>query len=40
MTTFDIKAQFRKLEDMMNEFDQETGEFIHSTESLSHFVKK
>lgn len=40
MTTFDIKAQFRKLEEMMNEFDQETGEFIYSTESLAYFVKE
>lgn len=40
MTTFEIKDSFRKLEEMMNEFDQETGEFIHSTESLSHFVKE
>ena len=38
MTTFEIKDSFRKLEEMMNEFDQETGEFIYSTESLSHFV--
>ena len=40
MTTFEIKDSFRKLEEMMNEFDQETGEFIYSTESLSHFVKE
>lgn len=30
MTTFEIDS-FRKLEEMMNEFDQETGEFIYST---------
>ena len=40
MTTFEIKDSFRKLEEMMNEFDQETGEFIYSTESLAHFVKE
>ena len=40
MTTFEIKDSFRKLEEMMNEFDQETGEFIHSTESLAYFVKE
>ena len=39
MKVFDIKAQFRQLEEMMNEFD-ENGEFIYSTESLSHFVKE
>ena len=39
MTTFEIKDSFRKLEQMMNEFD-ENGEFIYSTESLSHFVKE
>ena len=40
MTTFEIKDSFRKLEEMMNEFDQETGEFIYSTESLAYFVKE
>jgi chromosome segregation ATPase len=40
MTTFEIKDSFRKLEEMMNEFDQETGEFIYSTESLAHFIKE
>lgn len=40
MTTFEIKDSFRKLEEMMNEFDQETGEFIYSSESLAHFVKE
>lgn len=40
MKVFEIKEQFRKLEEMMNEFNQETGEFIYSTESLSHFVKE
>ena len=40
MRTFDIMEQFRKLEEMMNEFDQETGEFIYSTESLVYFVKE
>ena len=40
MTTFEIKDSFRKLEEMMNEFDQETGEFIYSTESLVYFVKE
>lgn len=40
MKVFEIKEQFRKLEEMMNEINQETGEFIYSTESLSHFVKE
>lgn len=40
MTTFEIKDSFRKLEEMMNEFNQETGEFIYSSESLAHFVKE
>lgn len=40
MKVLDIKEQFRKLEEMMNEINQETGEFIYSTESLSHFVKE
>lgn len=40
MTTFEIKDSFRKLEEMMNEFDQETGEFIYSAESLAYFVKE
>lgn len=40
MTTFEIKDSFRKLEEMMNGFDQETGEFIYSTESLAYFVKE
>ena len=39
MTTFEIKDSFRKLEEMMNEFD-ENGEFIYSAESLAHFVKE
>ena len=38
MTTFDIMEQFRKLEEMMNEFDQETGEFIYNKNELSYFV--
>ena len=40
MKVFEIKDSFRKLEEMMNEFDQETGEFIYSSESLAHFVKE
>jgi len=40
MTTFEIKDSFRKLEEMMNEFNQETGEFIYSNESLAHFIKE
>lgn len=39
LNTFEIKDSFRKLEQMMNEFD-ENGEFIYSTESLEHFVKE
>lgn len=39
MKVFEIKEQFRKLEEMMNEFD-ENGEFIYSSESLAHFVKE
>ena len=38
MRTFDIMEQFRKLEEMMNEFDQETGEFIYNENELSYFV--
>lgn len=39
MKTFEILEQFRKLEDMMNEFDSETGEFIYKEEDLAYFVK-
>lgn len=39
MKTFEILEQFRKLEDMINEFDSETGEFIYKEEDLACFVK-
>lgn len=39
MKTFDILDSFRKLEEMMNEFDQETGEFIYNENDLSYFIK-
>ena len=39
METFKILEQFRKLEEMMNEFD-ENGEFIYKEEDLAYFVNE
>lgn len=39
MKTFEILEQFRKLEDMMNDFD-DNGEFLYSEDDLSHFIKE
>ena len=38
MKTFQILEQFRKLEEMMSEFD-DNGEFIYKEEDLAYFVK-
>lgn len=39
MKTFEILEQFRKLEAMMNEFD-DNGEFLYNEDDLGHFVKE
>jgi chromosome segregation ATPase len=38
LNTFDIKQAFRKLEEMMGEVNEDTGEFIYKEEDLAYFV--
>lgn len=40
MKVLDIKEQFRKIQEMMEEFDSTTGEFIYSNDELSIFLKQ
>ena len=39
LNTFDIKQAFRDLEEMMNEFDPETGEFLHNEDEFKEFIE-
>lgn len=39
MKTFEILDSFRKLEEMMNEFDSETGEFIYNENDYINLIK-
>lgn len=39
MKTFDIKQAFRELEEKMNEFDPETGEFLYREDEFKEFIE-
>lgn len=38
MTVFKIKEEYKALDELLNEFDSETGEFINSNDDLKSFI--
>jgi hypothetical protein len=39
LNTFEIQQEYRALEDLLNEVDQETGEFVNSKEDIKEYIE-